>query len=302
MTLPSIGIYYTSSLPLSFSAGQTTRKLAIDTNEETIYPESRDAPEVDDANLVSDDDVEIEASEAVDAVEPEEVETETEITAADDADEDSSPSKGAEKRIGEITKARREAEREALYWKQLAQDKQVAPEAVEPGKTLADFDYDEKGYAEYLTASAKQEAVREVEQRAAADRSARIQAEYTQNEVTFAKKVDDYHQSVQNPELKFSPEMATATQTGENGPALRYYLSKHPEVSASLAGMNPWDMARELGKIEATKLNQKPAPKLSKAPEPPPKLKGSDNKVTIDPAKMTDSQFAKWRQKQIANR
>lgn len=276
---------------------------AVDTNEETIYPEASKEPEVEpDAEIVIGDEVEIEASEAVDAAEPDEVETETEITAADNADEDSSPSKGAEKRIGEITKARREAEREALYWKQLAQDKQVAPEAVEPGKTLADFDYDEKGYAEYLTASAKQEAVKEVEQKAAADRSARFQAEYQQNEVTFAKKVDDYHQSVQNPELKFSPEMATATQTGENGPALRYYLSKHPEVSASLSEMNPWDMARELGKIEATKLNQKPTPKLSKAPEPPPKLAGSDNKVVVNPAKMTDSQFAKWRQKQIANR
>ena len=225
------------------------------------------------------------------------VETETELAATTDADEDeSSTSKGVQKRIDEITKSFRTAERETEYWKQLAQQNQAAPEPVEEGKTLADFDYDEKGYAAYLTASAKQEAVKEVEQRQKNEKSARLQAEFMQNEETFAKNVDDYHISTQRGDLKFSPEMATATQTGENGPALRYYLSKHPEVSASLAGMNPWDMARELGKIEATKLNQKPAPKLSKAPEPAPKLKGSGNKVTEDPMKMSDAKFAKWRQ------
>ena len=84
---------------------------AVDTNEETIFPEGREAPKEIDAELVSEEEVEIEASDAVDAVEVEENETETEITAADEtADEDdSSPSKGAEKRIAEITKARREA-------------------------------------------------------------------------------------------------------------------------------------------------------------------------------------------------
>jgi len=275
---------------------------AVDTNEETIYPEAK-TPEVEPDAIIVDEDVEIEVGAEADADEPAETETETELT-ADDADEESSPSKkdGAQKRIDEITKARREAEREAIYWKQLAEQNKPAPEPVEEGKTLADFGYDEKVFADYLTDFAKQEARKEVEQQIQAERAAKVQAEYSQVEAEFASKVDDYQAVVTNPTLRFTQEMATATQTGENGPALRYYLGKHPEVSAALSVMSPWDMARELGKIEATKLNQKPAPKVSKAPEPPPRVKGSDNKVAVNPAKMSDAQFAKWRRQQIANR
>ena len=271
-------------------------------NEETIMPEKADATvteEVEAVEAVEADatDTEIEETdngevEATAEAEPSESSTEKEEGAKDTV----------QKRIDDMTKARREAERDAEYWKQIAQQNQVAPEPVEPGKTLADFDYDEGKYAEYLTEFAKAEARAEVDKQLANERAATVHAEYSQKEAEFAQGVDDYHTAVTNPTLRFSPEMAAATQTGENGPALRYYLAKNPEISASLASMAPLDMARELGRIEATKLVKETAPKVSKAPKPVPKIAATSNKVTTDPLKMTDAQFAKWRQKQIANR
>lgn len=271
-------------------------------NEETIMPEKADATVTEEVEAVEEveadaTDTEIEETdngevEATAEAEPSESSTEKEEGAKDTV----------QKRIDDMTKARREAERDAEYWKQIAQQNQVAPEPVEPGKTLADFDYDEGKYAEYLTEFAKAEARAEVDKQLANERAATVHAEYSQKEAEFAQGVDDYHTAVTNPTLRFSPEMAAATQTGENGPALRYYLAKNPEISASLASMAPLDMARELGRIEATKLVKETAPKVSNAPKPVPKIAATSNKVTTDPLKMTDAQFAKWRQKQIANR
>ena len=106
-------------------------------NEETIVPEKAvDAPvteEVDAIEEVEADagDTDIEETdngevEATAEAEPEESSTSKEEGATKEVDE-------VQKRIDEITKARREAERDAEYWKEIAQQNQVAPEPVEPG-------------------------------------------------------------------------------------------------------------------------------------------------------------------------
>lgn len=272
-------------------------------NEETIVPEKA----VDDA-IVADEVEEVEPvevdteTEETEATDDGEVEAESEEKPEEEPSESSTEKDGVQKRIDEMTKKQRDAERDAEYWKQIAQQNQVAPEPVEPGKTLADFEYDEGKYAKYLTESAKAEAKAEVDKQLATEKMALAQAEFSMKEAEFSKDVDDYYTAVTNPTLAFSEQMATATQSGENGPALRYYLAKNPEVSARLSNMLPWDMARELGKIEATKLVKEPAPKVSNTPKPVPKIAATSNKVTTDPSKMTDAQFAKWRAKTIANR
>ena len=273
-------------------------------NEETIVPEAKP---VEDA-IVTDD---------VDAIEPAEVDTKAEdieetdngevVAESQEADEpeESSPSKDVPKeRIDEVTKARREAERDRDYWKQLAQQQRVAPEPVEPGKTLADFDYDEGKFTEYLSAKAKAEAVAESKQEVDQEKGARLQADFLGRENDFASKVDDYHTTITSPTLQFSPAMAAATLHADKGPELRYYLGKNPEVSAKLANMAPIDMAIELGRIESTKLGKEKPPSVTKAPKPVPKIAGADSKptVSIDDPKISDAQFRKLRERQIANR
>lgn len=259
--------------------------------------------------------VEDAATEEVETEEVESVDTgvdETEEAEDGDAEveekepepSDSSPEKkdGVQKRIDELTKLRREQERETTYWKELAQQQQVAPEPVEPGKSLADFEYDEGKYSEYLVKQAKADAAVEVDRKFKQEAHAKAVSEFTGQEADFSKTVDDYHTVTRNNDLKITDHMVAAVQSSEEGPAILYYLGKNPEVAERLSGMSPYAMAREIGKIEATKLVKQKAPSESKAPKPVPKLAPVESKVTQDPSKMSDAQFRKWRQKAIANR
>ena len=181
---------------------------------------------------------------------------------------------------------------------------QVAQEPVESGKTLSDFDYDEAKFSEYLVGQAKAEAAAETTQTAQREQGARLQADFRSRESDFASSVDDYHTATENRDLQFSPEMAAATLHAEKGPELRYYLAKNPEVSAKLAKMGGYDMAIELGRIEATKLVKPKAASVTTAPKPVPKIAGTDSKspLKIDDPKISDAQFRKMRERQIANR
>ena len=283
-----------------------TRKMFSPINEETIVPEEK---QVEDA-IVTDEVKEVEPVEA-DAVVTEETDEtdngEAEASAEEAGEpEDPSPPKkdGTQKRIDEITREKHDARREAEYWKKQAQDNQVAPEPVEPGKTLADFEYDEGKFTEYLSNQAKADAQAETDKVVAQERDARLHADFSGRENEFSKDVDDYHTATTSDSLQFSADMRDATLTADEGPALRYYLAKNPEVSAKLSKMAPYDMAMELGKIAATKLGKKEKPSVTKAPKPVPKIAGTDSKqaLRIDDPKISDAQFRKLREKQIANR
>jgi hypothetical protein len=95
------------------------------------------AEEVEDTELAEVD------AEAVEVEETPESEEKAEDKEAEPSD--SSPEKkdkGQEKidkRIGEYTKVAKDAQREAAYWKNLAQTERIAPVPVEGGKTLSDF-------------------------------------------------------------------------------------------------------------------------------------------------------------------
>jgi hypothetical protein len=277
-------------------------------NDETVMPEKAEA---DDAVVANE--VETIELEAVDAATDEIEETDNgEVTAEAqeevEATESSTEKEVPKERIDEVTKARREAERERDYYKNLHEqrEKQVAQEPVESGKTLADFEYDEGKFTEYLTGQAKAAAAAETTQETQREQGARLQADFQGRESDFASGVDDYHKAVYEDthKFEFSRDMVAATLHAEKGPELRYYLAKNPEVSAKLAKMGGYDMAIELGRIEATKLVKPKAASVTKAPAPVPKIAGTDSKspLKIDDPKISDAQFRKMRERQIANR
>ncbi len=265
--------------------------------------------EVEDAAVA--EEVEAEVIETVDTEteKPEETEDgEAEVKAEKEEPEPSESSAekkdGVQKRIDELTKIRRETERDRDYWKNLAQTNQVAPDPVEPGKTLADFEYDEGKYATYLKDEAKADAKAEVDLQLHNDRQARARADFSSREADFSKNLDDYHIVTRSNDLKITEPMLEAMQGSDEAPAVLYYLGKNPEVAERLSTMAPLAMARELGRIEATKLVKEKAPSVSTAPRPVPKLAATDAKTTISIAdpKISDAQFRKIRLKQIANR
>lgn len=248
-------------------------------------------------------------TEVVDDVESSPAKAE-EAEAAESSPE--SESKGVQKRIDELTKARREAERRAAYYEQqLAEMRQKPPEKAaeaEPLKTLADFDYDESKYMAYVVDQATKGAVsaaeRKLQEAQAAERMKRQQAGFKAAESEYAATVPDYHEVTRNPSLAVTQEMVAVMSEMDDGPAVLYHLGKNPQVAERIAALSPVGVARELGRIEERLAVQKAqkGKSVSDAPAPAPKIKAANPAVQKDPLKMTDSEFAKWRRAQIARR
>jgi hypothetical protein len=289
----------------------------------------------EDASVSSDDrfadDKSVDTSVEVKA-EPVEVETEIEDPEAEPENEaDPSPaevevldekadtheeaplSKGAQERIDEVIKSLRETERQSaakdIEIAELREKLAAIPVKTEPFKTLADFDFDEGRFQQYMAqeidaraAAAGQRAALEVRGQA----EVRLAEErFDARAKEFSKSVKDYAEVALTKDLKINAPMASVIMAQENGPELAYYLGKHPDVASKLSTLSPQASGFELGLIQAKLATEKAkaaAPKVTKAPPPPPKIKSGDAGLSRDPADMSDKQFAAWRRKQIAAR
>lgn len=183
--------------------------------------------------------------------------------------------KGVQDRINELTRRRGEAEREAAYWRQLAQGKGAssAPEAAPPKPTPDQF----QDHNEYVEALAEFKA-KEIFEKASAERAqqeaARVRATtFTERQNAFRQQAADYDDVVGNADIAVQPHVLDLLQDSELGPAMAYHMAKNPEVAERLNGLSPVQAAREFGKIESSLSTPAPAPAApvkqpSKAPAP----------------------------------
>ena len=253
-------------------------------------------------------------SEATDVV----TEVEDELKGAEPSDssteekvaEDKPKADPVQKRIDELTRKRRDAERDSEYWRDQAMKRQPeAPvEPVEqPLQTLADFDYDEGRYQQHLFKLAQDGAVQKAQEvmreEQSQQSSKRKVTEFRSRENDFSKNVEDYREVVTNPDLSLSKAMVDVATDMENGPEVLYYLAKNPDLSDEIAHLPPLTAARELGRIEAKLQSQaKSGEKVSKAPAPAPKISGLDPSVGKNPDEMSQKEWNAHRRKIIANR
>ena len=212
---------------------------------------------------------------------------------------------GVQKRIDKAIKKQRTAERNAEYWRLKAEgtEKPEKAEPVVPGKSLADFDYDEGKFTEYLTATVTEAARAAIDGEARQDSQAQIVANFNVRESEFEDSAEDYQKVIREDLKWLSQETLDVARRSDKGPEVLYYLGKNPDVASALYQMNPIDMAREVGRIEATKLV---APKASdtNAPAPTPKIKSGQSPTSIkadDAAsdKLSDDEWLKRRNKQV---
>jgi hypothetical protein len=228
--------------------------------------------------------------------------------------------KGVQKRLDELTRNWREAERREAALLALLQQQRTAPEAPQPTaddkpKTLADFEYDEGKFQAYIFDQAEKRAADAAKREltAAQEREAteRRKASFRSRSAEFAKTVEDFDSVARNPDLPISADMAEVIQDSDDGPALLYHLGKNPDIAEKIAQLPPKAAARELGKIEARLAyeREKAKPeKVSKAPPPPPKVEGANpgnlNVKPDDPDsdKLSDAEWARLRNKQISKR
>ena len=231
--------------------------------------------------------------EVVEAVET--AETESEEQARDDKGRFKGD--GVQKRIDELTRARREAERQAEYWQGVAT--QTAPEAQ--GDKPSRDDYAEQDdYIEALTEWKAEQAVTRVQREQAAQSANHArQSAWEAREAQTKASIPDYDAVVPVSTVPIRPHVVEALMDADAGPSLAYHLAKNPDVAARLNAMTPTRAAIELGRIETTLTA--PAVKVpSNAPTPITPITPQASGRTVDLSKASMEDYIAERKRQGA--
>jgi colicin import membrane protein len=231
---------------------------------------------------------------------------------SDEAGKQQNPNPKLEKRFSELTKQREDARREAQREREAreAAERKAAeleaklapPKAVieadakpRPDQFTDAFEYAE-ALAEWSTENAlKQRDKAEAEKRANAEREKVIKA-WSERIETAKKELPDYEAMIASADVSVSNEVRDAILESEAGPKILYHLAANPEIAEALNSKSVVSALREIGKLEAKLLQEapkeeaaKPAPKISRAPEPinPIQSVGS----SVDVPVTSDGQF-----------
>ena len=251
----------------------------------------------------------IEATEKVETEQPEQTE-ETEVTeevqaeapAEEVTEEPPKKKQTAQERINELTRIRREKEREADYWRKVALEKKEASEPTpEPSipkrPTLDQFE----STVEYEDALFEwRDQVRDIKAKQETQQREQESALRTFNERAnkLRAELEDFDEVIEA--NVFSPIMRRAILNSENGPLLAYHLGK-PEN---------WDQAEkirslpvelqpyEIGKLESNILLAKQTKKVTSAPAPIKPVGMSGGGSEVDPSKMTTAEWMEWDKQQ----
>ena len=204
---------------------------------------------------------------------------------------------GVQKRIDELTRARREAERQAEYWQGVAT--QTAPEAQ--GDKPSRDDYAEQDdYIEALTEWKAEQAVAKVQREQAAQSANHArQSAWEAREAQTKASIPDYDAVVPVSTVPIKPHVVEALMDADAGPSLAYHLAKNPDVAARLNAMTPTRAAIELGRIETTLTA--PAVKVpSNAPTPITPITPQASGRTVDLSKASMEDYIAERKRQGA--
>lgn len=218
--------------------------------------------------------------------------------------------KSLQPRIDELTRARHEAEREAAYWKGVAESGKGTPSAKADAaeKPTPDKFSDHNEYVEALAewkADQRIEAAlskRDAEAKQAQQRVERETRASTWNErqAKFAETAPDFAEVLESANTPIPSHVMEALLESEQGPALAYHLAKNPDAAQRIASMSERAALVELGKLSASLDSPKPALKsVTKAPAPiKPVASGSGN--VIDLAKASQAEYEAYRKQQGA--
>lgn len=205
----------------------------------------------------------------------------------------------------EARASRLEAEIESL---RTAKTEPVAPDEY---PKLADYDFDEAKHqvavAKYIANLSSTTAKTVLQQEREAVARAERAATFEKREADFIASKPDYVEKVRRSPAYGGPvitnEMAEVIRESDVGPQIAYYLADNVERSAAISRLSPLAQAREIGRIEARlEVEKAKPPAVSKAPPPPPKIEAIEPAVEKSPSEMSDTEFAKWRKRQIAQR
>ncbi len=211
-----------------------------------------------------------------------------------------------QERVNEITRARREAERERDYWREQAQHRpQAAPSQQHNGEAPPSIEhYQDVGqWSQAMTEYAVTQAEARVEarfrgqdqQRSTQQLSDRFDERSRAYEAVNPGFNDRLNELTSN--VQFSYPVVEAIGMSDHGPAIADYLSRHLDEADSIARLPPHLAALQLGRIEAKVSTIKPKP-VSKAPNPAPTL-GGGAAASRDPERLSIDDWMAQRRDQI---
>lgn len=221
--------------------------------------------------------------------------------------------RNAQARIDEVTRARREAERERDYWRgrvgaaasfgerdDAAEDR--AATTIDPGSrgSLGHdehegddpiSDEDESALHARIRGAVRAELMAEAAAFEAEESARGAAAVWEGRQAAFASVRPDYVEAVMGSDWACSETMADAIQDSDAGPAVAYHLAQNPDAAAAIAALSPLGQVRALGRLEAGLIGSPggeagAAMSISAAPAPPPSLRGAGGRFR--PAPDTD--------------
>lgn len=213
-----------------------------------------------------------------------------------------------QERINELTRARRQAERERDAYAAQLQQYQSQQHQVPAGDKPPSFenytDLNEwaVAVAEHARQQAANEARREFEQRQQQSSQQQVFGQYEAKEREYVASHPDYPEALEalSSSVRFSPAVLEVIAASDHGPAVVHHLGQHLDVADRLARLPPHLAAFELARIEAKVSAPKPVP-VTKAPPPAPSV-GGGSPVAKDPDRMSVDEWQAWRQSQLNKR
>ena len=216
----------------------------------------------------------------------------------------------AQERINELTRLRRDAEREREYWKREAlkekvqEPAQAAPPLADTSgiptrPSISNFESQED-YEDALIDWGHKKTALETENKRKQIEMQEVLTSFNRKAQALRKEYADFDDVIEAP--VFTPFMRNALLKSENGPEIAYYLGRpeNREAADKIRQQPPEQQIYELGKLEMNLLLTKQTKKTTSAPEPIKPI-GMAGGGKVDPDKMSDQEwyeYEKKRQKQ----
>jgi hypothetical protein len=208
-----------------------------------------------------------------------------------------------QERVNEITRARRQAERERDELRQQlefmrSQTPQPQQQAGIPDPSELGWDLQQWGKAltENVSRTAYEQAQAQIRQEQQQAYEAQLLQQFEAREQAFAAQSPDYFDRVQSlmGTVTFTPAVGEILATSDHGPAVLDYLAQHLDEADRISRLPPHMAAAQIGRIEA-KVSAPKAKPASNAPAPVPTL-GGGARSTKPVGEMTYEEYKAYRQ------
>jgi len=247
------------------------------------------------------EEVKVVTEPVTDKTEVVEVKKDTTAGSEEQVEQDNRDEKGrfkptAKERIDELTRARRDAERDAEYWKSVAEGKIVPPAKaaaveVKPNEAPTRDQFEsEEDFLDALTDHKVEVKLAEREQQAEQNKAQTTKVETWQSKLAAARAdIADFDSVMDAAELPVKPHVAELVMEHDHGAKVIHHLAMNPEQLEKINAMTPAKAAFAIAEI-ATQFNtaeatspSKPAvvKKVSEAPPPAARNVGSGRSTTV---------------------